>query len=173
MLITFLKSNTKKQTGFTLIEILVSLLILSIGLLGLAALQLTGMKNNQSSHYRSLATNLSNDIADRIRANRGETYSIALAAAPAGTITDCESSTADCTTAQMATFDIANWKCALGNWNTNNTCDVTLLVEGNLPSGDGSITPDTPSAGIYTIIVKWDDTRSGSADTEFTMEFLP
>lgn len=56
--------------GFTLIETLVALLVLSIGLLGVAALQLTSLRSNTSSSYRSQATFLAYDIADRMRANR-------------------------------------------------------------------------------------------------------
>ena len=175
MLFTFFKSNKQKQTGFTLIEILVSLLILSIGLLGLAALQLTGMKHSQSAHYRSLAVNLAYDIADRIRVNRGETYSTALTDAPPSVSTDCESNSVNCTPAQLATFDIAHSKCSLGDWDSNGTntstvCTNTLNVEGDLPLGDGAI---SKSGDIYTITVKWDDTRSGTADTTFTLEFTP
>ncbi|MDH5437027.1 MAG: type IV pilus modification protein PilV [Gammaproteobacteria bacterium] len=181
MLITFLKSNKQKQTGFTLIEILVSLLILSIGLLGLAALQLTGMKRNQSAHYRSLAANLAYEIADRIRVNRTTTYTTATGAP--GAATNCVTNA--CNTATMATYDITYWKCSLGGWDTDTDC-TGLGIEGDLPSGDGSITPDTPSAGIYRVTVMWDDERTGATGktcpanpnpandlTCFTMEFVP
>jgi type IV pilus assembly protein PilV len=56
--------------GFTLIEAMVALLVLSIGLLGVAGLQLTSLRSNTSSSYRSQATFLAYDIADRMRANR-------------------------------------------------------------------------------------------------------
>ena len=59
-----------KSHGFTLIEILLAVVVLSGGLLGLAGLQLTGLKSNHSAYLRSQATILTLDIADRMRANR-------------------------------------------------------------------------------------------------------
>jgi len=57
----------RKVTGFTLIEVLVTMLILAIGLLGIAALQLKGLQFNHDSALRSQISNLAYDIADRMR----------------------------------------------------------------------------------------------------------
>lgn len=59
----------RAQRGFTLIEVLVTLVLISVGLLGIAALQLTTMRGNQESYVRSQANVLASDILDRIRAN--------------------------------------------------------------------------------------------------------
>ena len=59
----------KRQYGFTLLEVLIALLILSIGLLGLAALQTTGLRSNQMASMRTLATQFTYDITDRMRSN--------------------------------------------------------------------------------------------------------
>ena len=56
--------------GFTMVELLVAVLVLSIGLLGLAGLQAAGLRNNQSAYLRSQATILAYDVADRMRATR-------------------------------------------------------------------------------------------------------
>lgn len=61
---------TRHHGGFTLIEVLVAMLILSIGLLGMAGLQSLSFKMNQSAHLSSQATFLSYDMIDRMRANR-------------------------------------------------------------------------------------------------------
>ena len=58
------------QAGMTLVEVLVTLVLISIGLLGVAALQLTTMKNNQESYVRSQATMLAADMLDRMRSNQ-------------------------------------------------------------------------------------------------------
>lgn len=63
-------SGTRPQRGMTLIEILVAIVVLSVGLLGLAGLQLKGMQVNQGSVYRWQAAMLAEDIADRMRADR-------------------------------------------------------------------------------------------------------
>ena len=59
----------KKNTGFTLIEVLIAMIVLAVGLLGLAGLQATSLRNNQSAYNRIKATQLAYDIADRMRAN--------------------------------------------------------------------------------------------------------
>lgn len=61
---------SQKQLGVSLIEILVAILILSFGLLGVAGLMTTGMKNTQSSQYRTQASFLAYDMAERMRTNR-------------------------------------------------------------------------------------------------------
>ncbi len=61
----------QNQQGFSLIEVMVTMLIVSIGLLGIAGIIMTSLKNSQSSYGRSQATLLANDIIDRMRANRG------------------------------------------------------------------------------------------------------
>ena len=62
-------NKMKTHSGFTLIEVLISMLILAVGLLGLAGLQATGLRNNLSAYNRSQATQLAYDMADRMRAN--------------------------------------------------------------------------------------------------------
>ena len=79
----------KYQYGFTLLEVLIALLVLSIGLLGLAALQTTGLRSNLMASMRTQATQLAYDITDRMRANpkgveAGE-YVIDLSEAPSAT----------------------------------------------------------------------------------------
>jgi len=60
----------RAQIGATLIEVLVAIVVLSIGLLGLAGLQATSIQANQGAYYRSQASILAADITDRMRANR-------------------------------------------------------------------------------------------------------
>ena len=58
------------QHGFTLIEAMVALLIFSAGLLGLAGMQMAGMQNNHGALMRTIATQYSYDMADRIRSRK-------------------------------------------------------------------------------------------------------
>lgn len=64
------KRISQRAAGFTLLEILVAILILSIGLLGLASLQASGLRSNHSGYLRSKATIFAYEMADRLRANR-------------------------------------------------------------------------------------------------------
>ncbi|MFC1748700.1 type IV pilus modification protein PilV [Pseudomonadota bacterium] len=58
-----------QQSGVTLIEVLISLVVLSVGLLGIAGMQATGMRNNHAAYSKMQATNMAMDMADRIRSN--------------------------------------------------------------------------------------------------------
>ncbi len=107
--------------GFTLIEVLVALLVLSIGLLGLAALQNTALQFNTDSYQRTQATLLAYDILDRMRAN-----SLAVSAGnyDASTSSDanskvsaydsckassCACGSSSCSAANLATYDLGKW----------------------------------------------------------------
>jgi type IV pilus assembly protein PilV len=122
---TFL-SRTGHQ-GFSLVEVLVALLVLSIGLLGLAALQTTSLQYNTGSYFRTQATLLAYDIIDRMRANLG---AVANSGSPDGGVYDvpdatsigskvssydscigstCNCNTASCSSNNLAIYDIGNW----------------------------------------------------------------
>lgn len=131
----------KKQNGFTLIEILVTVVVLAVGLLGLAGLQATSLKFNSTAYQRSQATNLAYDIADRMRANiidaRAGLYDIAIGqSAPAGTT--------------LVALDRQEWRQALTN---------------ALPLGTGSI-DSVAAAPNFIIIIQWDDDRDATTPNQ-------
>ena len=68
--------SKRAQEGMTLIEVLVALLILTVGLLGAAAIQLNALKYSDSSRMTSQASFIAYDMMDRIRANSGADYTI-------------------------------------------------------------------------------------------------
>ena len=131
-----------RQTGFTLIEVMVTVIVLAIGLLGLAGLQATSLAFNSTAYQRSQATSLAYDIADRMRAN--------VVAARNGAY-DVNFGFTDPGAATVADMDLGQWRQALIN---------------TLPGpGTGSITQNT---GVFTIIVQWDDSRGQEAPRQFT-----
>lgn len=138
--------------GFSLIEVLVALVVLSVGLLGLAALQQNAVRFNHGAYLRSQATVLAYDMADRIRGNRqaaiNDAYDSAFAAVPPA----CGGAIAAGT---VVAQDIAAWRRAL-------TCA--------LPAGNGQIEWDD-AAEILTITVQWDPARTADAtdDEVFVM----
>ena len=111
-----LSHSNSRSGGFTLLEVLVALLVLSLGLLGLAALQTVGIKFNQQSYQRTQATFYAYDILDRMRANRtaagtvNPIYSNITTTTYPGS-TDCAATA--CTADQMAEYDIRKWKDAI------------------------------------------------------------
>jgi type IV pilus assembly protein PilV len=104
-----------RQRGVTLIEVLVTMVIVAVGLLGLAGMQVRGLSIQKDAHGRAIATQLALDIADRMRSNTGAvtagTFNFNTAyptgAYTAPTAPDCESAT--CTATQQAQFDFIRW----------------------------------------------------------------
>lgn len=115
-------ASAARLGGFSLVEVLVALLVLSFGLLGLAALQTTSLKYNTGSYFRTQATYFVYDIVDRMRANSSEVsdggvYDVANAAAAAtavGNYGTCKSSgcacnTSSCSSSNLAAYDLGTW----------------------------------------------------------------
>jgi type IV pilus assembly protein PilV len=133
-----------KQTGFTLVETLVALVVLSVGLLGVAGLQLFGLRGNMSAASRTQATYFADDIIDRMRAN----YVVARGPDAAHlqyqvTMGATASSAAD----PIALADVNAW----------------LAELQALPSGKGSVSVD-PTTNIATVVIQWVDTRGGDTN---------
>ncbi len=102
-----MNNNMQKhsQRGFTLLEVTVAMLVLSIGMLGIGALFFEGLKSGRTALYRTTAVYLAEDMADRIRANP-----LGLAAYEnAGADNGCLNGPNNCTAAQIAQEDKMNW----------------------------------------------------------------
>ncbi|WP_428624073.1 type IV pilus modification protein PilV [Sedimenticola sp.] len=151
-------TNTRhQQLGVGLIEILITVLIFSIGMLGLAGLQLMGLRNSQAAVSRSQANFAIQDIIERIRANRdaaaGGSYDLTLAANPTATNGCQANAVANCDPAQLAADDLGIWMAKVK--------ELTL--------GDASIVRTNGSD--FKITIQWDDNRSGAANQTFVVEF--
>src|SRR3990167_4605539 len=108
-----LAHGSRSQKGFSLIEVLVALLVLSIGLLGLAALQTTSLQFNTGSYFRTQATFLAYDILDRMRANSaavadsdGNGYDQPVSSMVVSGV-NCHAT--NCTSAELALYDVRSW----------------------------------------------------------------
>jgi type IV pilus assembly protein PilV len=140
-------SSKNRSRGFTLLEVLVAMVVLSIGLLGLSGLQTSSLRNNHSAFLRSQATVATNSIIDRMRANRDSAaagdYDIVYTATP--TASTCSSG---CSTADVAEKDLTLWRAYIGR----------------LPGGQGQIQVSTVTiSGVAyetaEIKVRWLDAR--------------
>lgn len=148
----------KTESGFTLVELMVAVLVLTIGLLGLAGLQVKGLSNNHNAYLRTQATLLAQDMADRMRNNQGGLASYL--GSPSNN--DCASST--CTSTEMAGYDLRKWG---------------QQIAGRLPGASGSI---SKSANVYTISITWQEreawkdsagTTHNMIEKTFSMSFQP
>lgn len=144
---SLLRTGRTRTSGFTLIEVMVSLVVLSVGLLGIGKLVLFSARANDSAYLRGQATELAYEILDNMRANRQiavtQGYDSTLANVPANP-GSCIATA--CTTAVMGAYDLYTWKTRLA---------------AALPSGKGSVlTQGTPATA--TITVQWDDAAAQS-----------
>jgi type IV pilus assembly protein PilV len=140
-----------RQQGFTLLEVLIALLVLSIGLLGLASLQTTGLRSNQMASMRTLVSQFAYDITDRMRVN------------PAGVANDeyviARATAAAATPATVAETDISEWRDNVAR----------------LPNGQSEITQCTPSTTPacpvvdgktpHVVTIYWNESRDTATST--------
>lgn len=143
-------AKSRTTAGFTLLEVLIAVLVLAIGLLGMASLVLQSMKSNQSSYQRTQASLLAYDMAERLRINSpiatsGNSYVITSTSAP-GTNPGCASSS--CTRAQTAQQDVYEWKKAVNDEGLNGTVSrnsnsYTISLNWNVGFNDGACAAST------------------------------
>jgi type IV pilus assembly protein PilV len=149
--------NMRTSRGFSLVEALVALVVMSIGLLGIAALYVESLRSGTSALLRSQAVALASDMADRIRANPAAGASYAKTVDQNGSITtDCTAAVGGgtCSVAQMAATDIALWAQQL-----DDRQDDPSRGRLGLPLGRGTIAVSAGTPRVYTITVQW--TESG------------
>ena len=139
MLITHQKGAPQRQRGFSLVEVLIALVIMSVGMLGIAGLFVQSMQAGRTSMFRHHAVTLAGDVADRIRANptAGAVYM------GGGVDAGCVAQGVDCSEPEMATHDIFLWAQQATDTLPNGQIQITF---------DGAVTPPT-----YDIEVSWDE----------------
>jgi type IV pilus assembly protein PilV len=140
-----------RQDGFTLLEVLIALLVLSIGLLGIGKLMMLSARANDSAYMRSQATALAYTMLDAMRANRQaaivQGYDTAMGVFPGG-LQPCGTVAAPCNSGQQAQNDLFLWGSSLGT---------------ALPLGQGSVATAVALAGTgannitATVTVQWAD----------------
>ena len=149
---TQLKSNF--QLGTSLVEILVSVVIIAIGLLGLAALQNTSLKLSYDSYVRTQATFLAYDLIDRIRANP-DAQSYAMTSTATLDKTDCFAGDS-CTVSDMREFDLYYWR---------------EQARELLPDALVEVTYDD-SQQLYSMRIKWEDRVENDLESDEVKEFV-
>lgn len=141
--------NKNRHSGFAMMEVLMTILVISVGALGLAGLQLASMKYNKDAAIRTKATSVALELSDRMRANlagvragsynQDNGYAAAKSALAGITAPGCGTSS-DCTSAQLANLDLKEW-------------ETSILA--TLPQGTGAVVPIAGNAQTYDIVVMW------------------
>jgi type IV pilus assembly protein PilV len=141
-----IRAAQERCRGFSLVEALVALVVLSIGMLGIAALHVEGLRSARTALTRTTAVTLASDIADRIRANRAAKTEYDAVVTSADTDANCEPKGAGCSPTDLAHHDKAVW---LG------------AIENSLPGGTGTIDCDDDEVpATYTITISWAEVGS-------------
>lgn len=162
------------ESGFSLIEVLVALLVLAIGLIGLAGLQSSSIRFNHNSYLRGQAVILVNDLVDRMRANKaavdqgitdgaGNGYNNV----SGGQIANCSNATG-CTSSEMAVTDVAQWQQLIA---------ATLPPDSN-GAATGSVrlcgAGDACSSPSYIVTINWGEQGfAGMEDKVFITSVQP
>lgn len=156
----------RPQRGFTLVEVLIAVLVLSIGLLGLAGLQVSALQNNQSAFMRSQATALAYDLADRMRSNMSAVIAGEYDPANAAIDANC-TSTSGCSPQAMAYHDLAEWNASLATYLAMGQGHV--CIDSTPADGADAANPACDGAGTqYAIKIWWDENRDGVITTTGT-----
>ncbi len=179
-------SNTQQrnQRGFSLIEVLISVLVFGVGILGLGGLQIASLKGSNNAHYRTTATVLAMDLADRMRSNLN-----GVSAGHYGEALDCSTTSASstlcrssaCSIAQLALFDLQEVMCGSRRGTSREGG-----VEGLLPSGSmtvtcatGCITALGDARATHNIEINWNSQKTNGQSTgddqsrSLTMPVIP
>lgn len=144
------KHHGRRPRGFSLIEVLIALIVMSVGMLGIAGLYVHGMQAGRTSLFRHHAVTLAGDVADRIRANPGGAIAYVDVATPsAAPGTNCVAGGVDCTPEEMAAHDKFLW-----DQQANQT----------LPTGDVTVAYNNAAVpSVYTVTITWSEAGQNPA----------
>lgn len=158
--------SMKKQQGFSLIEALVAFLIISVGMLGIASLQVVALRAGYTATLRTAAVIKSEEILERMRANESAlaAYNVATGGgtgAPGKLCSDGTGTVVSCTPAEMAPFDIYKWKQdLLSVFPANTTASIVVAAPV------ATLQP----LSIVTVTINWKD-RNPDASTLIDMSY--
>ena len=158
------------QRGFTLLEVLITVVIFSVGLLGIAGLQMSGMKQTHNSHLRSVATTQAMEMADRMRANKAGVENGDYDQAPTSCTADCAGGA--CTPAQLAEYDMCEWGnetvAALPN-SVATVCLDASPAPATTASDWGTSWECSGTGNIYAVKIQWTERTLDDRDQGATV----
>jgi type IV pilus assembly protein PilV len=152
-------TRTKQQRGFSLIEVMVSVLITSVSLLGMAGVQVTSKRASHEAIQRTTATTMAMDILERMRSNPQGLAAYSSAALGGGTITaeptpTCSNDTTDvCNSLQLAAHDLWEWEQAIDGAAETRLVDEVEVATGGLVKPTGCI---AVAGGMVTVTMAWE-----------------
>lgn len=160
--------------GATLIEVLISLLIVAVGLLGMAGLQTVSLRTSHSATLRLQALVLGNDMLERVLANRQGALLGAYDDRPRILNPGCMTPSG-CDAAELAAHDLAQWQAALEGSLPAGAGTVCLdsTPQDGLPTAHGCDANEAGASAVYAVKIWWDEDRDTLAEQRFTLSFRP
>ncbi|NNL56147.1 MAG: type IV pilus modification protein PilV [Pseudomonadales bacterium] len=146
----------QRALGFTLIEVMVTVFVLAVGILGVAGMQAVSVRESGNTYHRTQADLLVVDIVDRMRANRNEARkgaNSAYLADPTQAAGDCEG--IECDEPTMAGHDLREWNQSLMATNLPNVSTSVTFVQD-------TVAGTTTVGSVFSIQIFWDEDRDGS-----------
>jgi|SRR5690554_3490000 type IV pilus assembly protein PilV len=141
-------SLNNAQHGVSLIEVLIALLVLAVGVLGFAGLQMTALNQSTAANHRAAAVLIAQDAIERIELNPGQRDAYLSATWPAGSVGGAPSNT--CVGSACAPTGIVTWDIAQLTWQAANQ-----LPAGRIEASDCGF------SSLTCIVVSWDGQQPG------------
>lgn len=147
-----------RQSGLTLIEVLVAMLMLSVAILAMAATHAAALKYTKVAQFKGIAVQVANDLVDRMRANRNGNYTFTQPYNPDDNtpIVPPSCSTANCTPQDIADLDLG---------------EIRLALRRVLPGGGLRVV--TPNPGIVDIFIIWQTPDAPGSDADSSAAMMP
>jgi type IV pilus assembly protein PilV len=169
-------NTVQRSRGFTMLEVLIAILVTSIGLLGVAGMQAFALKNTHSASLRLTASMLATDLIDRMHANQ---TGVRFALYNQPTLSGYTSAVSNCLTAsgcspqELANNDLNEWQQRVAASLPNGSGIVCMDSTPN--DGATSASADCDGTGIYVVKIWWFDDRNGTtaAPFRFSSAFNP
>jgi len=155
---TRMKAASSTQRGFSMLEILVTLFLLTMWLLASAGVQSSPLQFNKAAQFRTQAVYLATELVERMQANKSAAVTGSYVFSGSGSSGSADCTTALCQPDDLAAFDLAEW---------------SGRVASALPGGSATITAAGAANPItYTIVISWSDRRTDRtySDTSSTTE---
>lgn len=163
--------NSINKSGFTLIEVLVAIIIFSLGLLGIAGMMSISVRNNHNGYLRSQANFLAENMVDRMRANQVALWQDAFNGDATIGSSECKIGS-PCTYAELAVFDLEQWAQSLSILLPEGKGNISCVTRGVVPVLVNFISPPSiwspvpPYDGICTVTITWNESNETGTNDE-------
>ena len=158
------KRNKKRQTGFTLIEAMIAVVVFSFGLLGVAGVMTVAVKNNHNGYMRTQATLIASTIIDMMRRNRGGVKLGLYDGTFSGFVDVSTMCNTPCGPTTLAARDVQQW--------SNMITQLLPNSSGTILCNTNSIWDSAPVNGFCTVSVSWTESNEIDSNSVQTLSLV-